>query len=837
MVCLDNISHLCRCNVKTMSIMSYHISFRRANLVLLLFILAVSSHLCAGAREIMVADSGWLFHAGSVTGGELPQADLSGWTEIRLPHDFQISQPWVRPDSSEMPDMANEMANVRSRLSSRAFKEMGEGWYRFLFTPPAGWQGQRIIVDFEGILLVGDVWVNGKYAGGTDYGYLGFEIDLTDLIRYDGPNLIAVRADTGKPDNSRWYTGGGLYRGVSFKATDPDLYFVRHPLSVTTPVVSTDSSLVVINGEIANMKRADSVTIGVKISDPSGKEIYQAMRTHRVNRRQRVREMHIDSIFLSDVRLWDIESPDLYTASVVLYHPDGRVADSVDCRFGIRQIEFSPDFGLRLNGRKVLLKGNANHHTLGALGAAAYPRAIEKRLRLLKEFGFNHIRTSHNPYSTRFLELCDELGILVVDELYDKWTRKSSGGRRDWMEAWQHDLPEWVRRDRNHPSVVMWSLGNELQTITNLPFNDWGVTPFKLQKTLLSRYDGSRPVTVAMHPRGRNEFTDSMPAPLALVTDVASYNYRYGYFPGDSRRYPWMIFYQSEANTSGMGPNFFGMDLDRVVGLAYWGMIDYLGESAGWPAKGWNKGVFDISLEPKPMAYFLRSFFKPEEPVVRIAVVDGVEKLDWNGVQVGTLDLSSHWNRTPGSVLTLYTFTNADEVELLINGESLGRRINDTIDIDRRNRLLWDSVPFREGHIEARAYRRGGKMPVATHIMTTAGDAVAIRLAGDNPSWLADGMALQHIRVEAVDRLGNRNPLSDNSLQFAVEGPAEIVGVINGDICSDEPTTGDSRRLWRGSCEVILRSYSDSGQVNFKVTDRTGQLRPAEVTFKTLRKD
>ncbi len=209
-----------------------------------------------------------------------------------------------------------------------------------------------------------------------------------------------------------------------------------------------------------------------------------------------------------------------------------------------------------------------------------------------------------------------------MDELCDKWLTKFAGGRTEWLNLWQHDIPEFIRRDRNHPSVVMWSLGNELQTYWDLPFADWGVTPYRMQKVLLRRYDITRPITVAMHPRGRDLRTDSLPAPLALETDIASYNYRYMYFPGDSRHFPNMIFYQSEANTAMMGSNFYEMNLDKVVGLAYWGMIDYLGESNGWPSKGWSQGIFDISLEPKPIAYFLRSMFKPEEPVVHIGIVD-----------------------------------------------------------------------------------------------------------------------------------------------------------------------------------------------------------------------
>ncbi|MDE5749588.1 MAG: beta-galactosidase, partial [Duncaniella sp.] len=510
-------------------------------------------------------------------------------------------------------------------------------WYRRSFEPNPEWKGLRVLLDFGGIMLTWDVYFNGHRVGGTDYGYLGFETDITTYIDWIGPNVIAVRADTGRPENSRWYTGGGLYRDVKAVVTDPQLYFTRHPLYITTPVVGDDVATIRIGAEIANRhKSMKEIPVNVTLTDMAGDTVYTAQRRRKFNRRQRINEYLVDSITLSTPALWDTENPNLYTATITLIGPDGEETDRVEQKFGIRSLDFSPEHGLRLNGKKVLLKGIANHHTLGALGAAAYPAALEKRIRLLKGFGFNHIRTSHNPYSEEFMELCDRYGILVVDELYDKWTQNFAGGRRDWMELWPKDIPEWIKRDRNHPSVVMWSLGNELQQLWELPYADWGVTPYRLQKTLLHRYDTTRPVTVAMHPRYRNIETDSLPAPLVMETDVASYNYRYMYFPGDSQKFPWMIFYQSEANASGMGPNWFGMNLDRVLGSAYWGMIDYLGESGGWPAKGWTQGVFDISLRPKPAAWFIRSYFKPDEPVVHIGVVDADNSLVWNDVQVGT---------------------------------------------------------------------------------------------------------------------------------------------------------------------------------------------------------
>ena len=800
----------------------------------ILFTIAVSLFCALGVkaddgRTVVNIDFGWRFHAGDVAGAEAAAFDDSGWKTIDVPHDFQISQPWIPPAKDERADNSDAASNVKSRLSARGFKEMGIGWYRKTITPDASWRGRRVLIDFEGIMLTGDVYLNGTRIGGTDYGYVGFDIDISKLLKYGQKNVIAVKADTRQPENSRWYTGGGLFRDVRLVVTDAAQYFTRNPLYITTPTVGTDKAVVKIQAEMACYLRQNTLKVNTTILDAAGNKVYNCTKDLPFNRGQKINEHPVDSITITNPKLWDCDTPYLYKAVLTLYRPDGSVADRVSRNFGIRSIEYSPDFGLKLNGKKVILKGIANHHTLGALGAAAYPRAMEKRIQMLRDFGFNHVRTSHNPYSTSFLDLCDKYGMLVVDELYDKWLTKFAGGRTEWVNLWQKDVPEFVKRDRNHPSVVMWSLGNELQTYWDIPYADWGVTAYRLQKTLLNRYDNTRPVTVAMHPRGRNINTDSIPAPLALVTDIASYNYRYMYFPSDSRRYPHMIFYQSEANTANMGPNYFDMNLDKVVGLAYWGMIDYLGESNGWPAKGWANGVFDISLEPKPMAYFLRSIFKPDEPLVHIGIVDSEDNTVWNDVKVGTLGLSDHWNRKPGSRLTLYTYTNADEVELLVNGKSVGRKANNRTDSKVRNRIKWTDVAYEPGRIEAVAYR-GGKA-VARHLLETAGTAVALKAETDNRKWLADGMDLQHVRVVAVDKKGRRVHGAQAKLRFGVEGPAEIVGVINGDITSNELTVGNERSLFNGTATVILRSKQKAGKVTLSVS--TDGMKTVKVPVKT----
>ena len=751
----------------------------------------------AAVRDTISINQGWQFHRGDVKNIAELKSTQSGDDVVNLPHDFLIGQDWVAPDASERPDNSDAGSNVRSRLSPRGFKEMGIGWYRYELTPKDEWKGKRIVLDFQGIMLVGDVYLNGKRIGGTDYGYLGFDIDLSKLLKWGEANEITVKADTRNPNNSRWFTGAGLYRDVNLIVTNKDLFFPRHPLFIRTQ----DNKEVKIKAEIINQQKLAKgqgkavIPVEVRILDADGKVVAEQKNDIHFNAKWRDREYELPSISLKNAKLWSPDSPYLYTAEVTLYDSEGNIADQIKEPFGVRTIEIVPPKGLLVNGKKVLLKGYANHHTLGALGAAAYPRAIEKRLKLMKEFGMNHIRTSHNPYSEDFLKLCDKYGILVVDELYDKWLTLYAGGRVDWESLWQKDVPEWVKRDRNHPSVVMWSLGNELQQYSNLPFNDWGVTAYKLQKELLHRYDDTRLTTVAMHPRYRNLETDSIPADLAVATEVNSYNYRYMYFPGDSKRYPEKTFYQSEASVAAMGPNFYEMDLDKVIGLAYWGAIDYLGESMGWPIKGWNQGVFDLSLQPKPDAYFVKSMFT-DEPTVHIGVIEkSGGNIQWNGINVSAGKLSENWNREAGEKVSLYTYTNGDEVELFLNGKSLGVKKNSN-NPKLRARIKWDNIAYAPGTLVAVAKKNG--RVVARHQIETTGEAVALKLVPDMETWHADGKDLMHVRIYAVDKKGRRvlnvkDAKAFDKLTFTVKGDANIVAVDNGNIASDELHIGKTQ--------------------------------------------
>lgn len=782
----------------------------------------------AAVRDTISINQGWQFHRGDVKNIAELKSTQSGDDVVNLPHDFLIGQDWVAPDASERPDNSDAGSNVRSRLSPRGFKEMGIGWYRYELTPKAEWKGKRIVLDFQGIMLVGDVYLNGQRIGGTDYGYLGFDIDLSKLLKWGEANEITVKADTRNPNNSRWFTGAGLYRDVNLIITDKNLFFPRHPLFIRTQ----DNKEVKIKAEIINQQKLAKgqgkavIPVEVRILDADGKVVAQQKNNIDFNAKWRDREYELPAISLENAQLWSPDTPYLYTAEVTLYDNEGNIADQIKEPFGVRTIEIVPQKGLLVNGKKVLLKGYANHHTLGALGAAAYPRAIEKRLKLMKKFGMNHIRTSHNPYSEDFLKLCDKYGILVVDELYDKWLTQYAGGRVEWESLWQKDIPEWVKRDRNHPSVILWSLGNELQQYSNLPFNDWGVTAYKLQKELLHRYDDTRLTTVAMHPRYRNIETDSIPADLAVATEVNSYNYRYMYFPGDMKRYPEKTFYQSEASVAAMGPNFYEMDRDKVLGLAYWGTIDYLGESMGWPIKGWNQGVFDLSLQPKPDAYFVKSMFT-DEPTVHIGVIEkSGGNIQWNGINVSAGKLSENWNREAGEQVSLYTYTNGDEVELFLNGKSLGVRKNSE-DPKLRARIKWDNIAYAPGALLAVA-RKNGKV-VARHQIETTGEAVALKLVPDMEIWHADGKDLMHVRIYAVDKKGRRvlnvkDAKAFDKLTFTVKGDANIVAVDNGNIASDELHIAKTqleksiqRHLFQGSALVILRAGDKPGKIELSV--------------------
>ncbi|MBQ9451019.1 MAG: DUF4982 domain-containing protein [Bacteroidales bacterium] len=755
----------------------------------------------------------WKFRLGALDGAAAPDLDDSAWRTLDLPHDFQFEQPWDKEVVS----------------SSRAFKPLCEGWYRKHFTADPAWRGKRVYLDFDGIMYVSDVYVNGQKVASGEYGYLGFEAEISGYLKFDAPNVVAVYAATGPWNASRWYTGAGIFRDVYLEVKNPT-HIARHGVYVTTPEVGHDQATVAVQVEVDGYQEHDA-SILVRILDPDGQEVASGRAGFPEHTLRKCVEVKMPEMTVLHPQLWSPDSPGLYTAEVEV-RADGMLVDKASDRFGIRKVEFSQERGMTLNGEKLFLHGVADHHDLGALGAASYDTAIERLMLRLKAFGFNVIRCSHNPYSEQFTKIADRVGMLIVDELTDKWSNGEYwGGRVPFTDYWYKMIPEWIKRDRNSPSVVMWSLGNELQNRdawAGFPTEDWGVTTYRIFDTLVKRYDDTRKTTVAMFPsraggiyRDRPEYeTYLVPPELACVTEVASFNYRWKAYSGYLEHAPHLIIFQSEATTRELLGPYYGMDQDKMVGLAYWGAVEYWGESDGWPKKGWNYSYFSHTLEPYPQAWLMKSAFIPEEPVVRVAVAEGSEALkDWNDVVVGQQTYTSSWNFPAGSKLQVAVFSNAEQVELLVNGKSLGRKANANTEPGTQHIVTWKDVPYgKGGSIEAVGYSGGRE--VARHRVETAGKAVALRVEAETPdSWVADGMDLQYLKVYAVDRKGRVVPDFAGTLKVSVEGAATLLTLDNGDHYTEELSYGvDTKAMRGGFLQVILRSSRTPGTVTVNLS-------------------
>lgn len=761
---------------------------------------------------------GWRFSLGNPEGAERTDYDDSDWRTLDLPHDYQFEQPWAENENK-----------------GRGFKRMCEGWYRKTFNVPESLKGRRVLLDFEGVMYVSDVYVNGKKVASNEYGYTGFEADITKAVHYGGDNVVAVYSNTGAVNASRWYTGGGIYRNVWLDATN-DTRIARHGLYVTT-----EGEKVKVQVQVVGWQRHD-IKVVTRVKDSQGQVVAEAERTMPDHTIQNNTEVQMPDMAVSAPKLWDIDSPELYSVEATLVE-NGVTIDSVADRFGFRTIEYGPDFGFKLNGRKVFLAGIANHHDMGAVGVAAYRSAVERQLRTLKSFGYNAIRCSHNPYSDDFYRIADEVGLLVVDELIDKWSDKDYwGGRKPFMSIWPELIKEWVKRGRNHPSVVLWSLGNELQTRSDwsgYQTDDWGITTYRIFDQMVKRYDRTRPTTVAMFParagaqRNTPDFkTYLVPPELACATEVASFNYQWDAYHGYYDHKPDLILFQSEAVTNQQQQPFYGMDQKRGVGLCWWGAIEYWGESNGWPKKGWNYSFFSHTLQPFPQAYLIKACVQPEKKLVHIGVVDGKgESLEWNDIKVGQQKISRNWNQKAGSHPNVFTYTNADEVELFYNGKSLGVQKNDTTVIAKRNVILWSGIDYGQGGKLIAVARTAGK-EVARDVLETTGKAVTLKVVEEEKGWTADGMQLKYLNIYAVDSKGRTVPDAADSVRVEVAGEAQFVALDNGDHYTDELFLDvKSKKMLSGYAQCILRSTRKGGKVKVKVTSPT--LKSANLTLET----
>ncbi len=799
---------------------------------------------------------GWKFQMGNPEGAEKPDYDDSGWRTLDLPHDFQFEQPWTEEAGG-----------------ARGFKQMCDGWYRKTFRLSAAYKNMRIVLDFGGVMYVSDVYVNGKKVASSDYGYIGFEADITKAVRLEGDNVVAVYASTGPKNGSRWYTGGGIFRDVYLKVSNQQTRIARHGLYVTSApkgnLVRPDhlnAQRIDINplnpqggnGSSATVHTAWDVLVQLQVEgwqkhtlqlratlkDADGKVVGTTvcgMPDHTI---QNNTEVALPLITVENPQLWSVDTPYLYTVEAVV-EENGVAIDSVSDQIGLRTIEYSPAFGFKLNGKKVFLTGIANHHDMGAVGVAAFDKAIERQMRQLKAFGYNAIRCSHNPYSEGFYRAADKVGLLLVDELIDKWSDKDYwGGRKPFMQLWPTLISEWVKRDRNHPSVVLWSLGNELQTRrdwSGYPTEDWGITTYRIFDQMLKRYDLTRPTTVAMFParagaqRGTPDFkTYQVPPELACATEVASFNYQWDAYPGYFQYKPDLILFQSEAVTNQLQQPYFGMDRDRSVGLAWWGAIEYWGESNGWPKKGWNYSFFTHTLLPHPQAYLIKGSICPDEPVVQIGVVEGKgESMEWNDIKVGSQKISSDWNLPENSKQNVFVYTNAEEVELFYNGKSLGTQHNNLSDVAKRNITYWPNIDYGKGGKLLAVAKNQGK-EVARHTIESTGKAVALKIVAESAApedtfnsktdrWTADGMDLQYFRIYAVDSKGRIVPNATDQVTVTVAGEAKLLAIDNGDHYTSDlfRSEDNTKQMQTGFMQAILRSTQKAGKVTLTASSPT----------------
>lgn len=814
-------------------------------------------------REIrsQLFNFGWKFQMGEVERAEKADFDDSQWRTLDLPHDFQFEMPW------------DEKAK-----GARAFKKMGSAWYRKTFNVPESYKGMSVKLDFGGIMYYGDVYVNGKKVASSEYGYIGFETDISKALKYGADNVVAVYASTGPENGSRWYTGGGLFRDVYLKVCNQQTRIARHGLYVTSAPKGK-----IVRPDVLNAQRIDinplnpqggnpagswdvlvqlqvigwqkhNISLKATLKDAEGNVVGKSECGMPDHTKQNNTEVALPFISVSQPKLWSPDTPYLYTVEAVI-EEDGTVIDSISDQIGLRTIEYSPEFGFKLNGKKTFVVGIANHHDIGAVGIAAYDKAIERQLRQLKAFGYNAIRCSHNPYSEGFYRAADKVGIMVVDELIDKWSDKEYwGGRKPFMQLWPTLIPEWVKRDRNHPCVVLWSLGNELQTISSwagYQTEDWGITTYRIFDQMLKRYDRTRPTTVAMFParagaqRGTPDFkTYRVPPELACACEIASFNYQWDAYPGYFEYKPDLILFQSEAVTNQLQQPYYGMDQKRSVGLAWWGAIEYWGESNGWPKKGWNYSFFKHTMEAYPQAYLIKGSIKPEEPVCQIGVVDGKgESLEWNDIKVGSQKISYNWNQKEGSRQNVFVYTNADEVELFYNGKSLGTKQNDRSDLAKRNITYWNDIDYGKGGTLLAIAKNGGK-EVARHQIKSSGKAVALKIVAEgkcpqdifntkNDCWKADGMDLQYFKIYVVDNKGNIVSNSNDKVTVIAQGEGSLLAIDNGDHYTNDlfRPTDNTKQMQTGVMQAILRSTRKAGKVTIQAT--APGLKSAKLTINT----
>lgn len=779
--------------------------------VLLLFLAGCSSNIQEN-RNRMKLTKDWKYFRGDAEDAFTKEFNDSSWRMLDLPHDWSIEGKF----SEENPATAGGGALPG-----------GIGWYRKTFYLPASEKGKNIFVDFDGVYRNSEVWINGHLLGKRPNGYISFRYDLTQFLNYGSEsNLIAVKVDNSQQPNSRWYSGSGIYRNVWLVSTGK-IYVDHWGTFITANSVDGNSAKISAKINVKNSVENDSaIKVKTIILDKNGEPVGSVESVNEIKAGS-ITEFQ-QEIIINNPELWSVDSPVLYSAKTII-ESNGKVLDEYKTIFGIRDFEFNPEKGFSLNGKHLKIKGVCNHHDLGCLGAAVNKRAIERQLEILKKMGCNAIRTSHNPPAPELLDLCDELGFIVMDEAFDMWEKSKTefDYSLNWAEWHKKDLEDQILRDRNHPSVFIWSIGNEI-------LEQWDKKDSKGKEitneltSIVKNLDDTRPVTAAC-----NDTDPVNPLIASGSLDIIGYNYHQDEFSNVPQLYPGKPFIATETESSLHTRGVYDMPSDSIriwperwdlpltdgnsdytcssydncrapwgstheetwkivkkndfiSGMFTWTGFDYLGEPTpyGWPAKSSYFGLVDLAGFPKDAYYFYQSEWT-EEPM---------------------LHLFPHWNWKQDQTVDVWAYTNCDEVELFLNGKSLGVRKKS----DQNMHLVWQ-LKFIPGTLKAVA-KKDGKVILEREIKT-AGAPEKIELTADRNNIKAEGEDLSFITVRIVDKNGNLVPYADNLVNFTVTGNGKLIGVDNGLQTSHESFLAGSRKAYNGLCLAVIKSSDKTGKI------------------------
>ena len=792
----------------------------KITLIILLLFLNLAGY-SLKSREILKFDFGWKFKPGDTYLAKEPGFNDSSWRVINLPHDWSIES-----------DFNSKLASCTGYLPG------GIGWYRKTFELPENYKGKMVAVQFDGVYNNSEVWVNGHYLGYRPNGYISFAYDISPYIEYGKKNVISVRVDHSKYADTRWYSGSGIYRHVWLIITNP-VHVAQWGTYVTTPQVSAAIAKVEVKTNISNNtgKNRPAKLISSIVS-AAGKEV---ARVETIVQLPDYESSYTQSTNIQKPDLWDTDNPCLYKVITIIEDENGTL-DEYETTFGIRTLEFDPANGFSLNGKNIKLKGVCLHHDGGCVGAAVPEKIWKIRLEKLKAAGCNSIRTSHNPVAPEFLDLCDQMGFLVMDEAFDEWEY----AKRKWINGWnntisglegysqyfrewaQKDLKDMIERDKNHPSVIMWSIGNEID-FANDPYADEQSNQKQQHqgysnnhpdarrmveiaqglKNIVKQIDSTRPVTMALANMG-----NSRKIGLPEVLDIVGYNYTESRYADDHMNYPGQFLFGSENPHNYDG--WLAVKNNKYISAQFlWTGVDYLGEAGKFPQRSALSGLLDLTGNEKTIYYWRQSMWT-EKPMIFITArkkkvndkvdVDPMSKLAWF---VSAIEENQHWNYQPGDSILVMAYTNCTGAELFLNGKSFGKRKSNPA-----NSSIWWYLPYQSGEVKVIARSDDGKQHIS--FLRTVSEPIAISISADTRTIKADGQDIVIIEAILKDKNNNRAYLATDRVDFEVEGEGKIIGTDNGDAACLDNMKLPWRKAYQGRCIAVIQSSGNKGNIQVR---------------------